>query len=193
MATEPLTWLLRKRVPGAAWSEWIVCARADFDAIRAKPLNWGMEYEAVAVVALADGVTAAPAPNTREVMQMALAALEVAHAGLKWYRDRCTGEVNGSDDEADEQIGAAMGALVGALGVRGSDPDAELLRLLAVCETTYYTATRALDVPGIDVERCKAHHAQARADLLAHIAGVGADRHETFSQHTPTDPAKAKP
>lgn len=58
MAAEqiPLTWLLRKRTPGKPWSEWIVCGKADFDAIKAKPLHWGMEYEAVAVVALAGGV-----------------------------------------------------------------------------------------------------------------------------------------
>lgn len=55
-AQTPLTWLLRKRFPGRAWSEWIVCGKADFDAIKAQPLNWGMEYEAVAVVALPDGV-----------------------------------------------------------------------------------------------------------------------------------------
>lgn len=53
----PLTWLMRKRLQGdTTWSEWLICRRADFEAIRAQPLNWGIEYEAVAVVAIPDGV-----------------------------------------------------------------------------------------------------------------------------------------
>lgn len=35
-------------------------------------------------------------------------ALEAAHEGLKWYRDRCPGAVDGSDDEMDAQIDAAI-------------------------------------------------------------------------------------
>lgn len=58
------------------------------------------------------------------------------------------------------------------VGVKGHVADAELLRLIGLCETTYYTATRALDVPGIDVEACRVQHEQARANLLAHLTGA---------------------
>lgn len=61
---KPLTWLLRKRIAGHdTWSEWIVCGRADFEAIKKQPLNWGMEYEAVAVVALTAGVPGTDQPK----------------------------------------------------------------------------------------------------------------------------------
>lgn len=66
----------------------------------------------------AAGVDAVPAlADHRTTMQVALDALEVAHAGLEWYRDACPDDVNGSDEEADEVIGNAMQALRDAIGV----------------------------------------------------------------------------
>lgn len=70
-------------------------------------------------------------PSQREAMELALAALHTAVAGLEWYRDRCPDAVDGSDGEADDEIGAAIAALDGALGagVPGTAPDlAALLR-----------------------------------------------------------------
>jgi hypothetical protein len=54
-------------------------------------------------------------PSQREAMELALSALHTAVAGLEWYRDRCPDAVDGSDGEADDEIGAAIAALDGAL------------------------------------------------------------------------------
>lgn len=43
--------------------------------------------------------------------QAAIDALEQAKNGLEWYRDRCPGAVDGSDDEMDAQIDAAIAGL----------------------------------------------------------------------------------
>ena len=48
-------------------------------------------------------------------MRAAVAALQMANNGLEWYRDACPGLVNGSDDEANEQIDRALNMLVAAL------------------------------------------------------------------------------
>jgi hypothetical protein len=61
------------------------------------------------------GVAMPPAPSQHEAMEMALSALHTAVAGLEWYRDRCPDAVDGSDGEADDEIGAAIAALDAAL------------------------------------------------------------------------------
>ena len=63
-------------------------------------------------------LSAAPAQEPvawRGAMQQALNALEMAQAGLEWYRDAQPENVNGSDEEADEVIGDAMQVLRDAL------------------------------------------------------------------------------
>ncbi len=70
----------------------------------------------------ADGVQPTDeAAFQREAMEMALRALHSAAAGLEWYRDRCPDAVDGSDDEADDEIGAAIAALDAALGVQPTE------------------------------------------------------------------------
>lgn len=56
---------------------------------------------------------AAPHPVQPEeaVARQAIDALEAAKNGLEWYRDRCKDCVDGSDDEMDDQIDAAIAAL----------------------------------------------------------------------------------
>ena len=44
-------------------------------------------------------------------MSLAIEALEMARAGLQWYRDRHPEDVDGSDDEADRKIEAAIAEL----------------------------------------------------------------------------------
>lgn len=66
----------------------------------------------------AAALSAAPAQEPvawRGAMQQALNALEMAQAGLEWYRDAQPENVNGSDEEADEVIGDAMQSLRDAL------------------------------------------------------------------------------
>jgi hypothetical protein len=44
-------------------------------------------------------------------IKQAIEALQTAKNGLEWYRDAYPGGVNGSDDEADAEIAAAITAL----------------------------------------------------------------------------------
>lgn len=57
---------------------------------------------------------AEPTPSV-DVLRQCLDALEMAHDGLTWYRDRFPDVVDGSDDEAAVQIDAALSALKAAL------------------------------------------------------------------------------
>lgn len=66
-----------------------------------------------------DGVT----PES-DAMQVAIDALEMAQTGLQWYRGMMPEYVDGSDDEADEQIAAAIAGLRTALGVTVVDHQA---------------------------------------------------------------------
>lgn len=66
------------------------------------------DYEALTLIQDKDA-------EHRAAMLKALDALQAAAAGLEWYRDHCPDQVNGSDDEADEQIGEALAALEGVL------------------------------------------------------------------------------
>jgi hypothetical protein len=59
----------------------------------------------------------------REAMMLAVEALQMAHAGLEWYRDMHSDSVNASDDEADEKIGAALVALDEAMLAAPSNAD----------------------------------------------------------------------
>lgn len=54
-----------------------------------------------------------------ELLKQALEALETASNGLSWYRDRHPESTDGSDDEADLEIEAAIAAL------RAAQPAAE--------------------------------------------------------------------
>lgn len=64
-------------------------------------------------------ITASAAPQpakaadalTDEQRAQIIEALEAASNGLQFYRDRCPDAVDGSDDEADEMIAAAIGTL----------------------------------------------------------------------------------
>ncbi|WP_342617163.1 hypothetical protein [Rhodoferax sp. GW822-FHT02A01] len=46
--------------------------------------------------------------QAKEALEAARDALDTAKTGLDWYRDRCPEAVDGSDDEANEQIDAAL-------------------------------------------------------------------------------------
>jgi hypothetical protein len=59
-----------------------------------------------------------PSPSSLEQVRQ---ALETALTGLQWYRDRCPDAVDGSDDEADEEIRAALSA-VEALAGQQAEP-----------------------------------------------------------------------
>lgn len=71
------------------------------------------------IVQLVDPWPASPSSSVLERARDALAyaqlALDTAVAGLEWYRDRCPDAVDGSDDEADEEIGGALEAVRSAL------------------------------------------------------------------------------
>jgi len=101
------------------------------------------------------GTTAqAAAPNT-----VVREALEAAHAGLNWYRDRCPDAVDGSDDEADALIARALAALDCMAGQAEADgiTSAERSTLVAVLDVVRF-ANLALDdseeMEGDDGERC---------------------------------------
>jgi hypothetical protein len=70
------------------------------------------DYEALTLIQEKDS-------QMREAMLKARDALHAAAAGLEWYRDRCPDAVDGSDSEADEQIGEALAALEAELRPSG--------------------------------------------------------------------------
>lgn len=65
----------------------------------------------LALVAPSPSVHRQASAGQEGVTNLALEALEAAHNGLKWYRERCPDAADGSDDEADGLIERALSAL----------------------------------------------------------------------------------
>jgi hypothetical protein len=90
----------------------------------------------------------------REAMMLAVEALQMAHAGLEWYRDMHSDSVNASDDEADEKIGAALVALDEAMLAAPANTDS-VYSGLALTEGLRQLASGSLEWQVRDpVEHC---------------------------------------